>query len=134
MKKPLDLALDKLKSANLRLDEGVSASIDELTQDGAIQRFEFTFELVWKTLKIFMEEKGDASAKSPKDSLKAAFRVGFIKPEDEKFFLDMLEDRNKSSHLYDKQESDIIFERIKQDYLPRIKNLISALENESKSA
>ena len=44
-------SLEKLKKAFKRLDEAVKEASDELDRDGVIQRFEFTFEMFWKTVK-----------------------------------------------------------------------------------
>ncbi len=129
MKKPLELSLYKLKEAYQRLEEGAAAAHTELDQDGVIQRFEFTFELLWKSLKIFFEDVGQGlEARSPKDCLRAAFRYGFIQADEEKIYLQMLEDRNISSHVYDKGQASVIFEHIRKAYLPAIKTLIARLE------
>ncbi len=117
MKEEIDYALVRLEDAFNALRQGALTAEEELEKDGVIQRFEFTFELLWKTLKIFLHDKG-IETKTPKDSLKEAFRIGYIK--DEKAFLDMLEDRNKTSHIYDRQTSQEIFERIKNNYIQAI--------------
>ncbi len=117
-------SLQKLSYVFSRLKEGVSNTKDELDKDGVIQRFEFTFELLWRTLKIFLEDKG-ILCRSPKDCLLESFRLGVI--EDEDIFLDMLDDRNKMSHLYNKEESESIFERIKGKYVNKIEKLIKTI-------
>jgi len=123
--KETEYALSKLKDAFIRLKEGTEAAEDELDKDGVIQRFEFTFELLWKVLKIFLEDSG-IEAKTPKESLKRAFKIGWLR--EEKVFLDMLEDRNKTSHIYDKETSEEIFERIKTTYLLAMENLLERLK------
>lgn len=125
MKSRLEYSLEQFKKALDRLREGVDAASDELDKDGVIQRFEFCFELLWKTLKVFLEDRG-LEARSPKDSLKAAFGQGWITDEDA--FLDMLEDRNKTSHIYSREESDRIFDRIKRQYVVSIETLVRRLE------
>ena len=125
MKSRLDYSLNQFTKAVGRLREGISVAVDELDRDGVIQRFEFCFELLWKTLKIFLEDKG-LEARSPKDSLRAAFGQGWITDEDA--FLDMLEDRNKTSHIYSREESQRIFDRIKQQHLLQIEALARRLE------
>jgi nucleotidyltransferase substrate binding protein (TIGR01987 family) len=99
---------------------------DELDRDGVIQRFEFTFELLWKGLKMFLEEQGVTDSRSPRECLKAAFRIGVI--EDEETFLDMLDDRNRTSHIYDKGEAERIFLKIKSAYLGAIEKLLARLK------
>ncbi len=113
-------ALKKFKEALSRLKQGVKQADNDLAKDGVIQRFEFTFELMWKALKIFLEKEGIVE-KTPKGCLKEAFRIDWI--EDEQEFLSMLEDRNKTTHIYSKEESKKIFDRIEQNHL----NALSAL-------
>lgn len=124
MQEVLNYAIGKLEEAYLRLSEGVENAQDELDKDGVIQRFEFTFELLWKALKIFLEHHG-ISTKTPRDSLKEAFRIELF--ENEEIFLDMLEDRNMTSHIYDKQTSEEIFKRIKLQYLKAIEEVLKKL-------
>ena len=124
MKNRVSYARVKLTRALRQLEKGVASARDRLDHDGVIQRFEFTFELLWKTLKIFLEEKG-IETKSPKDALKEAFRMGLLAKE--AVYLDMLKDRNKTSHIYDERESAKIFRRIKKKYLPEMKSLLHGL-------
>ena len=129
MKIKLKYTLTKLENAYAKLREGADTAKNELEKDGVIQRFEFCFELLWKTLKIFLRDTG-IEVKTPKESLKEAFRVGWLK--EEKIFLDMLEDRNMTSHIYDKETSEEIFCRIKNNYLPGIKDILEELKQSEK--
>lgn len=121
MKEEVEHAARGFKNAFDRLKEGVLQAKDELDKDGVIQRFEFTFEILWKTLKIFLEYEG-IICQSPRSCLKEAFRISLI--EDEEIFLDMMEDRNRTSHIYDKETSEEIFQRIKTQYLINIESLL----------
>lgn len=125
MKEILKYSIQKLENAFIRLKAGVVSSKDELDKDGVIQRFEFTFELLWKALKIFLEYQG-IDIKTPRDSLKEAFRVEII--DDEEIFLDMLEDRNRTSHIYSKEVSEEIFNRIKLHYVKSIEKVLEELK------
>jgi nucleotidyltransferase substrate binding protein (TIGR01987 family) len=126
MKNELDYSISKLNDAIARLEEGISQVKDELGEDGVIQRFEFTFELLWKTIKLFMYDKG-IICKSPKDCLKEAFRYGlFI---DDELFLNMLEDRNNTSHIYNHEDTRIIYLRIKDEYFNAINSLHKRIQN-----
>jgi nucleotidyltransferase substrate binding protein (TIGR01987 family) len=124
MKDELIYALRRLEDASFRLKEGASVAEDELEKDGVIQRFEFTFELLWKALKIFLQDSG-IETKTPKESLKEGFRIGWLKEEE--VFLDMLEDRKKTSHIYDRETSEEIFERIKKTYIRAIEEVLDKL-------
>ena len=69
--------LKQFESALKRLEEVLNQEKSTLIRDAAIKRFEFTFELLWKTLRIFLREKG-VEVKTPKDCFKEAFRIGWI--------------------------------------------------------
>lgn len=125
MQKNLNYALKKLENAFLKLKDGVEVANDELEKDGVIQRFEFTFEILWKTIKLFLKHQG-VDVKTPRECLKEAFRIGII--DDEENFLDMLEDRNVTTHLYDKEESEQIFIRIKNNYILSFENVLDKLK------
>ncbi|MBI4332815.1 MAG: nucleotidyltransferase substrate binding protein [Chloroflexi bacterium] len=107
-----------------RLGEGAAQAADELDKDGVIQRFEFTFELMWKALRLYLETQG-LLCKTPRECLKAAFRAGLL--EDEELFLNMLADRNSTSHIYSKEESEPIFLGIRDRYIPKLTALEHSL-------
>ncbi len=115
MNADMNYALDKLKSAFGKLKEAVDRAVDELDRDGVIQRFEFTFELFWKTAKIFLEYEGFEEGRGPRSCIKEGARRGFL--TDGETPLDMLEDRNKTSHIYDEDTAKDIFKRIKERYI-----------------
>ncbi|AFK85746.1 nucleotidyltransferase substrate binding protein [Thermoanaerobacterium aotearoense SCUT27] len=109
-------ALDRLKEGLLQYDEE-----DELQRDGIIQRYEFTFELAWKTLKEIFEDEGLIGLNSPKTVLREAYSSGLI--DDEKIWLDMLVDRNATSHIYSQSNAIEICKRIKEIYVDKLEKL-----------
>jgi nucleotidyltransferase substrate binding protein (TIGR01987 family) len=125
MKKELEYSLKNLSNALEKLEEGLKKTKDQLDKDGVIQRFEFTFELLWKTLKLFLEYQG-IEAKTPRSSFKEAFKIGIIK--DEELALDMLEDRNRTSHVYNKKIAGEIFNNIKNKYTSQIISILEELK------
>ena len=126
MQEEVKYSLKQLKKAFGRLQEGVQKANSDLQRDGAVQRFEFTFELLWKALKVNLEHKG-VIATTPKDCLKAAFKLGWI--ADDVVYLAMLEARNKMSHEYDESEAQKVFKQIKKRFLKPIKTIVDRLEN-----
>ncbi len=124
MNNDVKLSLDKLTKALARLQEGLQDCRDELGQDGVIKRFEFTFELAWKTLKRILNQKG-SDVSLPRDILKESFRQGYLHHEE--VFLQMLDDRNETSHIYSKDKANQIFERIKNDYARELTQLAEFL-------
>jgi nucleotidyltransferase substrate binding protein (TIGR01987 family) len=99
---------------------------DRMNIDATIQRFEFTFELAWKFLKDHFYEKG-VSLNFPKEIFKEAFAAGLI--DSEELWLNMLYDRNMTSHTYDEKIADEIYARIK-NYVPELKILTQKLKRE----
>lgn len=121
--------LEDFKKAHARLQEALNRTeFDELVKDGIIQRFEFTFELAWKTLKDYLEDNGVMDVANPKKVLRKAFQENLF--NDGELWLKMLEDRNSLSHLYKQEMSDNIFKSIKESYSRAIGDLISTLDKE----
>ncbi len=121
--------LEDFERALIRLEEPLNReSLDELAKDGVIQRFEFTFELAWKTLKDYLEEQGVTDAVSPKKVLRKSNQENLFK--DDALWLQMLEDRNSLSHLYKQEMSERIFKNIKDSYAQALRDLVFALKKE----
>lgn len=109
----LNEKLSDFKRASARLNEATKIQIDDdIVYDGVIQRFEFTFELSWKITKMFLEYTGITEIKSPRTTIREAFAYGLI--EDGEQWIDMMVDRNKTSHLYDEEEAKLIYEKVKK--------------------
>ena len=131
MKDNLNYSLEKLQAAFSRLQESVQKVSDDLDRDGVIKRFEFTFELFWKTIKVLLEHEGFGCA-GPRSCIKEGARRGFT--AENEALLDMLEDRNKLSHIYDENMAQKIFERIKETYVALMEKNIKVFEEYVKTA
>lgn len=120
---------EKFISAVSRLEEAISdyeqVKLDSV-RDGAIQRFEFCTELAWKTVREYLIEQGYADINSPKAVMKTAFSDGLL--DSEQGWLDILESRNITSHVYDEKTAEEIFESIKNTYINLFKDLIVKLK------
>jgi len=99
-----------------RLNETLTSpqiDTDQNYRDAAIQRFEFSLEAYWKTMKkCLLHEKIDTN--SPREVMQKAYQLSWI--DDEKVWLSMLDDRNKTSHVYDEEEAARIFQNIRNTY------------------
>jgi nucleotidyltransferase substrate binding protein (TIGR01987 family) len=104
-------SIQKLGRAIMRLGEALAEPEDSnLAIDGTIQRFEFVFELLWKTFQRLLREEGIDVA-TPRDAIRAAFAAAWIK--DEAAWLEMLRDRNESSHTYDEEKALQIYHSVR---------------------
>lgn len=100
---------------NEALEEYAATSESTVLRDGVIQRFEFTFELGWKSLKEYMEDQGAfGELQFPKGVLKAAYAAELISDAD--VWLDMLASRNITSHIYDDAQAAQVLEAIRDRY------------------
>ena len=98
MRRKLEDSLRNLQRALEKLEHALTIPKErELVVEGTIHRFEVLIELFWKTLKRALEYEG-LHANTPRDSVKEAFRIGWL--HDEQAWLDMLESRNTTSHTY----------------------------------
>lgn len=80
-----------------------------------IKAFEFTYELGWNVLKDYLEWQGTTGLYGSRSVIRTAFRVGLIANGDA--WIDMLEDRNLSSHVYDEETADRILSATRDTYL-----------------
>jgi nucleotidyltransferase substrate binding protein (TIGR01987 family) len=100
--------------------------INERDRAGIIQAFEFTFEQCWKAFQRILVAEG-YEAHSPRSSLEGALQLQLIKSADEAMWLQMLQDRNLTSHLYHENLARQIANRIINDYLPLLMKAHQAL-------
>jgi len=106
----------ELQNAARRLREAVAQPESGLVRDAVIQRFEFTFELGWKSLKLFLERQG-VECGGPRSTFKKAFAESLIDSrENADKWLRMLDDRNLTSHAYDEAPARRIFNHVVRDY------------------
>jgi hypothetical protein len=69
MDKTLKLKLKDFNKALLTLEEAVKKRKNKFIRDAAIKRFEYCFELAWKTAKLFLLDNFGVNAFSPKNVL-----------------------------------------------------------------
>lgn len=105
-------AVNRLNEANMSYKKNADSDI---FQDALIKRFEFTFELAWKTLREFMLDQGyTLEILSPKGVISFAWQEGLIQSEE--LWLSMLQARNQTAHDYGRELSAEIAEDISNRY------------------
>jgi nucleotidyltransferase substrate binding protein (TIGR01987 family) len=118
----------KLVQAVARLEESIR-DYDRLqldsVRDGVIQRFEFCTELAWKTVREYLLDQGYSNINSPKSVMKQAYADGLL--EDEHGWLELLNARNLTSHIYDEATALEIFQGIRDTYAPLLRKLVDTL-------
>ncbi len=103
-------------------------SYSDLEREGMIQRFEYSFELAWNTIKDLLEYKGNNNILGSRDAIRLGFQLGLL--EDGEGWMRMITSRSLSTHTYDEQTANEIAKLVKEEYYYLFENLIKRLENE----
>lgn len=98
----------------------------DLETEGMIQRFEYTFELAWKTLKDYLEDKGFPEIVGSRDAIRLAFSEGIIMNGET--WMEMITARNLTSHLYEQHIAQRIAKDIRERFRPCFSELTEYLD------
>jgi nucleotidyltransferase substrate binding protein (TIGR01987 family) len=131
----MPILLTPLEKAIAQLEAGLQTMstnpTDDLHRDGVIQRFEYTMDLAWKLLQRFLTQHfqvQDAAIRSKKDIFREAARLRLI--ADAEQWIGHYEARNETSHDYNQDKADAVFERAKM-FLPDVQDLLEVLRRVS---
>ncbi len=116
-------ALERFRIVVAERDRWVAEGNGDIVLDVAVKRFEFTYEMAWKALKRFLDYLG-IDARAPRPVFKEAYAQGLL--VNEQVWLDMIEMRNLSSHVYDEQEVSRILSELER-YLAAFDSLLKQL-------
>jgi len=117
-------ALATLKSA---VELASERELSDLEKQGMIQGFEFTFELAWNVMKDYLEEQGITGIIGSKNAIRYAFNKELIQDGD--VWMDMVEDRNLASHVYDEKTAEDLFTAIRNIYYCQFNKLAEKMNN-----
>jgi nucleotidyltransferase substrate binding protein (TIGR01987 family) len=99
------------------LKEIVDESFSVIVRDATIQRFEYTFEALWKFLKEYLKEREGVICNSPKSCFRELFLLEMITEEETVKFLEITDDRNMTFHTYKEEVSKILYEKMSNHYI-----------------
>lgn len=84
-------------------------------RDSMVQRFEYCTDLFWKYLKKYLEtfvELPDINGPAP--VIRASFSAGLLDEQEAENALDMIKDRNMTSHIYKEDIAETLAAKIPQ--------------------
>ena len=117
--------LNHFNKAFSQLKEAVELAqqrpLSKLEEQGLIKTFEYTHELAWNTLKDFLESRGARNLYGSKDTTREAFKRGLIKNGEA--WMDMIKNRNLTSHTYDEAIASQIISAILNTYFAEFEAL-----------
>ena len=90
-------------------------ALNEREQQGLIKAFEYCFELGWSTLRDLLLAEGNADLLGSRDTLRLAFSRGLI--HDGEAWMRMIQDRNLTSHTYNRVTAEQIAAQVAGCYL-----------------
>lgn len=117
------------EKAFLQLQSAVDKlqSLSDLEKEGLVQRFEYTFELAWKTLKDYLESQ-DVEAKFPREAIKKGFQYEIL--ENGEVWMEMLEKINLMAHTYDEKVFNEAVSKISSVYFSEIEKVFCYFKNQ----
>ena len=111
----LEKAFENLKIIIDAYEKEEDRIIKDGLRDSIIQRFEFATELSWKLMKKYLDENLVLEVYSPRSVIKESYKQDLI--ENGELWLDILEDRNLTSHTYDENTANRIKDNIVNKYV-----------------
>ncbi len=126
--------LKKLKPAvkdlELALEEDLSkfsSRQQDLFRNGQVQKFEFSIELLWKTVKAYLFEKKGIDEIAPKSIIKAFYQSENLASNDYEKLLSMIDDRNLLSHVYSEKDFLEIYSHL-VDHVKTIRHVVNLID------
>jgi len=116
-------ALSQLQSA---VELAKQRPLSALEQQGMIQSFEYTHELGWNVLRDYLKDQGTQQLFGSKDKVREAFAVGLVR--DGETWMNMIRDRNHSSHTYNLEVAKAIVSRVIDSYIHAFEELKEKFE------
>ena len=128
LKERLDVAQKALKTLQeILVDENPTV----ILRDAAIQRFEYTFEAVWKAGQEFLRSHEGLEVGSPKGTIRGLFQAGHLNSRQTELGLKMVDDRNLTAHTYSEGLSEQIFGELPK-YATLMKFFLSVIKKSLK--
>lgn len=122
--KDLDAALSNFRDALTLEPELFPDLVADNIKSGQIQKFEFTVELLWKTVQVFLYDADGVDAITPKSVAKEFVEAGYCDYDTYELFIRAINDRNHLSHIYRQEMAEKI-----RLYLPEYLHLMEQIIN-----
>jgi nucleotidyltransferase substrate binding protein (TIGR01987 family) len=97
--------------------------VADTVKSGQVQKFEFTVELLWKTVQAFLFEVEGVDVVTPKSVAKAFVEAGYSGYETYELFIRAINDRNQLSHFYRQEMAESIWQRL-PEYVVMVEQIV----------
>jgi nucleotidyltransferase substrate binding protein (TIGR01987 family) len=122
----LESALSNFRNA-LTLEPALFPElVADSIKSGQIQKFEFTVELLWKTVQVFLFEVDGIDVLTPKSVAKVFVEAGYCEYETYELFIRAINDRNQLSHIYRQEMAESIWLRL-PEYVSLVEQIVRVM-------
>src|ERR1700689_3687731 len=104
--------LEIASKALLSLREALRETATPMNRDASIQRFEYTYEAVWKAAQLYLRNRENLELASPTSVTRACFQASVLNEDQGRVALDMARDRNLTVHTYNEELANQIYSRL----------------------
>lgn len=111
-----ELMREQYNRALDRLHEVIGLDETDIIRDSLIQRFEFTYELAWKSMFFWMRDQGEQVPEMQKPIIQAAFRCELINAPE--LWEDIKKQRDETSHTYNESRAVYVAAFVRSKALP----------------
>jgi nucleotidyltransferase substrate binding protein (TIGR01987 family) len=119
--KKLNAKIELMKKVTSDTHHAVHRDISNITDEeildtlknGQLQKFEYTLELIWKTLKSFLKEEKGIIVQGSKDTFREIAPFIELSPDMISNILKIIDDRNSLAHEYEEFIMSNIYPKLK---------------------
>ena len=122
-------SVSRLEEALRLAEERRNTELYPFLRDSSIQRFEFTFEIFWKLVKTAMREFEGVECNSPKSCMRELFKNQYVSEEEVRKLLEMVDDRNLTTHTYNEELAEELFKRL-EAYAELMRSVVGRLRRD----
>ena len=121
--------INQFEKALNSLEEALSLNYSEIVRDSVIKRFEYTFDLAWKSIKQFLYDIHGIPCNSPKQCIRKFYQLEYLTDKETEKAIEMIDDRNSIVHTYLEKLAEEIYEKIKNEYFKLLVRILKILNN-----
>lgn len=128
MDQTITLKLEEFGKALFKFNEILNLDLgnNEVKRDASIKRFEYCFELSWKTSKKILDEIFGVNVNSPKTVFRELLKNQILSDKQTEYFLEMSDQRNLTTHTYNEKFIKELYKKL-PNYLSEMTNLFDKL-------
>jgi nucleotidyltransferase substrate binding protein (TIGR01987 family) len=102
----------QLEQALKKWKQVLDMPFSDVSRDASIQRYEFSFELLWKVVKKYLKEIEGFECNSPKSCFREIRMTLELSDSDIETCISMTEDRNLSVHTYSEEMANDLYVKL----------------------